>query len=153
MQLKQVEVRKHTGGKGEMKETNQAIAAVKREVQLSEWQRQIQERQEQGRTVDEWCIILGISKGTYYHRLRKVREYMCQRMGVMEAGASEETSRSAVVPIRVAQPKEKAATGLRCLTGSGIAGEKIYSSPVRTTSQDSPRQLKPYIRRLRYRIA
>lgn len=76
---------------------------------MSEWQRQIQERQEQGRTVDEWCISLGISKGTYYHRLRKVREYMCQRMGVMEGGASAERSRSAVVPIRVAQPKEKAA--------------------------------------------
>ena len=44
MQLKQVEVRKHTGGKSEMKETSQVIAAVKREVQLSEWQRQIQER-------------------------------------------------------------------------------------------------------------
>ena len=67
-----------------MNETSQAIAAVKREEQLSEWQRQIQERQEQGRTVDEWCISLGISKGTYYHRLRKVREYMCQRMGVTE---------------------------------------------------------------------
>ena len=92
-----------------MNETSQAIAAVKREVQLSEWQRQIQERQEQGRTVDEWCIILGVSKGMYYHRLRKVREYMCQSMGGMEAGASEETSRSAVVPIRVEQPKEKAA--------------------------------------------
>ena len=92
-----------------MKETNQAIAAVKREVQFSEWQRQIQERQEQGRTVDEWCISLGISKGTYYHRLRKVRKYMCQSMGGTEGGASEETSRSAVVPIRVAQPKEKAA--------------------------------------------
>ena len=136
-----------------MKETSQEIVAVKREVQLSEWQRQIQEGQEQGRTVDEWCIILGISKGTYYHRLRKVREYMCQRMGVMEAGASEETSRSAVVPIRVAQPKEKAATGFRCLTGSGIAESKKSSSPVRTTSQDSPRQLKPYIRRPRYRTA
>ena len=92
-----------------MKETSQTIAAVKREVQLSEWQRQIQERQEQGRTVDEWCISLGISKGTYYHRLRKVRKYMCQSMGGTEGGASEETSRSAVVPIRVAQPKEKAA--------------------------------------------
>ena len=92
-----------------MKETSQVIAAVKREVQLSEWQRQIQERQEQGRTVDEWCISLGISKGTYYHRLRKVRKYMCQRMGVTEAGTSEERSLSAVVPIRVAQPKEKAA--------------------------------------------
>ena len=92
-----------------MNETSQAIAAVKREEQLSEWQRQIQERQEQGRTVDEWCISLGISKGTYYHRLRKVRKYMCQRMGVTEAGTSEERSLSAVVPIRVAQPKEKAA--------------------------------------------
>lgn len=92
-----------------MNETSQAIAAVKREVQLSEWQRQIQERQEQGRTVDEWCMSMGISKGTYYHRLRKVREYMCQSMGGMKAGASEERSRSAVVPIRVAQPTEKAA--------------------------------------------
>ena len=92
-----------------MNETSQAIAAVKREEQLSEWQRQIQERQEQGRTVDEWCISLGISKGTYYHRLGKVRKYMCQRMGVTEAGTSEERSLSAVVPIRVAQPKEKAA--------------------------------------------
>lgn len=110
MQLKQVEVRKHTGGKGEMKETSQEIVAVKREVQLSEWQRQIQERQEQGRTVDKWCIRLGISKGTYYHRLRKVREYMCQRMVGTEGGAPGETSGSAaVVPIRVEQPKEKAA--------------------------------------------
>lgn len=65
-----------------MNETSQAIAAVKREVQRSEWQRQIQERQEQCRTVDEWFISLGISKGTYYHRLRKVRKYMCQSMGV-----------------------------------------------------------------------
>lgn len=89
-----------------MKETSQAIAAVKREVQLSEWQQQIQARQEQGVTVDEWCISLGISKGTYYHRLRKVREYMCQRMGVTEAGAPGETSGSAaVVPVRVAQQK------------------------------------------------
>ena len=82
-----------------MKETSQVIAAVKREVQLSEWQRQIQERQEQGRTVDEWCISLGISKGTYYHRLRKVRKYMCQSMGVTYfrwvAALSAEGNRSA----------------------------------------------------------
>ena len=65
-----------------MNESNQAIVAVKREVQLSEWQRQVQERQEQGIPVDECCASLGISKGAYYHRLRKVREYMCQQMGV-----------------------------------------------------------------------
>ena len=68
------------GGKGKMNESSQAIVAVKREVQLSERQRQVQERQEQGIPVDEWCASLGISKGAYYHRLRKVREYMCQQM-------------------------------------------------------------------------
>ena len=35
-----------------MNESSQAIVAVKREVQLSEWQRQVQERQEQGIPVD-----------------------------------------------------------------------------------------------------
>lgn len=92
-----------------MNEANQAIVAVKREVQLAEWQRQIQARQEQGVTVDEWCISLGISKGTYYHRLRKVRESICQRLGVMEEDVSGEPPQSAAaIPIRVPQPKEKA---------------------------------------------
>lgn len=93
-----------------MNESSQAIVAVKREVQLAEWQRQIQARQEQGLTVDEWCISMGISKGAYYHRLRKVREYMCQQMGVMEGSNPSETAQStAVVPIRTAQSREKAA--------------------------------------------
>ena len=91
-----------------MNESSQAIVAVKREVQLAEWQRQIQARQEQGVTVDEWCISLGISKGAYYHRLR-VREYMCRQMGLMEDGESGETSQSSsIVPIRMPQAKDKA---------------------------------------------
>ena len=93
-----------------MNEASQAIVAVKREVQLSEWQRQIQERQKQGLTVDEWCMSMGISKGAYYHRLRKVREYMCQQMGVMKGSNPRETDQTtAIVPIRTVQPKEKAA--------------------------------------------
>lgn len=92
-----------------MNESSQAIVAVKREVQLSEWQRQVQERQEQGIPVDEWCASLGISKGVYY-RLRKVREYMCQQIGVMEGSDPRETAQSTVVvPIRAAQSREKAA--------------------------------------------
>ena len=102
---------KHTGGKDQMNETTQAIVEVKREVQLAEWQRQIQERQEQGMTVDEWCASVGIGKGAYYHRLRKVREYMCKNMGLVESGEKkkEASQSSAVVPIRSPQPKEKAA--------------------------------------------
>ena len=97
-----------SGGKGKMNESSQAIVAVKREVQLAEWQRQIQARQEQGVTVDEWCISPGISKGAYYHRLR-VREYMCRQMGVMEDWELGETSQSSsIVPIRMPQAKDKA---------------------------------------------
>ena len=94
-----------------MNETTQAIVEVKREVQLAEWQRQIQERQEQGMTVDEWCASVGIGKGAYYHRLRKVREYMCKSMGLVESGEKkkEASQPTAVVPIRTPQPKEKAA--------------------------------------------
>ena len=59
---------------------------------------------------------IGNSKGAYYHRLKKVvnsREYLCQRMGVMEntekTGVATETTRSvAVVPIRTAPPNKKA---------------------------------------------
>lgn len=94
-----------------MNETTQAIVEVKREVQLAEWQRQIQERQERGMTVDEWCASVGISKGAYYHRLRKVREYMCKSMGLVESGEKkkEASQPTAVVPIRTPQPKAKAA--------------------------------------------
>lgn len=94
-----------------MNETTQAIVEVKREVQLAEWQRQIQERQERGMTVDEWCESEGIGKGAYYHRLRKVREYMCKSMGLVESGEKkkEVSQPTAVVSIRTPQSKEKAA--------------------------------------------
>lgn len=90
-----------------MNESSQAIVAIKRQVQLSEWQRHIQERQ--GLTVDEWCMSMGISKGAYYHSLRKVREYMCRKMGVMEGSSPREMAQStAVVPILTAQSREEA---------------------------------------------
>jgi hypothetical protein len=55
-----------------MYETSQATVEVKQEVKLSEWQRQIQERQKLGLTVDEWCMQMDISKSAYYHRLRRL---------------------------------------------------------------------------------
>lgn len=109
-----------------MNDSSQAIVAVKREVQLAEWQRQIQARQEQGVTVDEWCLSMGISKGAYYHRLRKVREYMCQQMGVMADGATRETSHSTtVIPIRAVQPREQAAIEMQL----GDLQIKFHESP------------------------
>ena len=92
-----------------MKETSQAIAAVRREVQLSEWQRQVQERQEQGRPVDAWCASLGIKQGHVLSSSAERFGHICvNRMGVMEGSDPRETAQSTVVvPIRAAHSQEK----------------------------------------------
>ncbi len=45
---------------------------------IAEWQRQIGERAVSGLTVEEWCAKQGISKNTYYYRMKKVKEYLAQ---------------------------------------------------------------------------
>ena len=77
-------------------EKTQTIAEIKEQVQLAEWQRQIQARQEQGLTVDEWCSSLGISQTTYYYRLRKVREHLCQATEMLPKSANEHQ----IIPIQ-----------------------------------------------------
>ena len=51
-----------------------AIRAIKAELRHREWREQIQECQNSGQTVTEWCSSNGIKLSTYYTRLRKVRE-------------------------------------------------------------------------------
>ena len=65
--------------KNEKQEKTQAIAEIKERVQFAEWQRRIEERQSEGLGVAEWCERQGISKGAYYYRLRKIREYPVQK--------------------------------------------------------------------------
>lgn len=56
------------------------IKEIKTELRHREWAEQIQECQNSGQTVKEWCKGIGISPSTYYNRLRAVREEMlsCQ---------------------------------------------------------------------------
>ncbi len=82
----------------------QTIADVKERVLLSEWQRQIEERQSGGYSIEEWCQMQGISKGCYYHRLRRVRKYLCQITGVLPKAPREKHSESGseqqIVPLK-----------------------------------------------------
>lgn len=88
--------------KNEGQEKTKAIAEIKKEVQLSQWQRQIEERQTAGLDVAQWCERQGISKTTYYYRLRKVREHLCQLANptVTEPMGAQEERR--IVPIHTA---------------------------------------------------
>ena len=51
-----------------------AIKEIKTELSHREWRGQIQECQNSGLTVKEWCSNNGINVSTYYSRLRIVRE-------------------------------------------------------------------------------
>lgn len=52
---------------------------IKQEVMHREWKEQIQECQSSGMTVKEWCESKGIKLGTYYSRLRVIREEKISR--------------------------------------------------------------------------
>jgi hypothetical protein len=62
--------------KTEQIHATQAIAAIKEQIQLEQWQKDIADRQTTGRSITAFCEEQGISKSTYYYRLRKVREYI-----------------------------------------------------------------------------
>ena len=57
---------------------------VAQQTRLSEWAQQVRECQNrpQGMKIDEWCQMHGITKATYYWRLRKVRETVLETVDV-----------------------------------------------------------------------
>ena len=86
--------------KKEKQEKTQAIAEIKEQVQFAEWQRQIEERQSEGLGVAAWCERQGISKSTYYYRLRKIREYICQLTGQQSVEKTKAEEKQQIIPIQ-----------------------------------------------------
>ena len=56
-----------------MESKTTTITSVRKEVQIQEWQKQIQAQQTSGLTVQQWYRENGINIKTYYYHLRKVR--------------------------------------------------------------------------------
>jgi len=54
------------------------ISRVQEEVKLREWSKKIQECKSSGLTVAQWCENNNLNIKTYYYRLRKVRESLCE---------------------------------------------------------------------------
>lgn len=79
-----------------------AITEIKEQIQLESWQKQIEEKQMAGLSIAAFCEQQGISKTTYYYRLRKVREHLCRSAGVLPELPSESPNEQQVVPIRMA---------------------------------------------------
>ena len=56
------------------------IAKVKKEVKVSQWAEMVRQRNESGLTVTDWCKENGINLKTYYYRLKRVRQAVCNKI-------------------------------------------------------------------------
>ena len=56
------------------------IAKVKKEVKVSQWAEMVRQRNESGLTVTDWCKENGINLKTYYYRLKRVRQAVCNEI-------------------------------------------------------------------------
>ena len=67
------------------------VGMVKKEVQMQNWSEAELARQESGLTVTQWCRQERISTSTYYYRLRKIRESLCEQIPVPVNEITEKT--------------------------------------------------------------
>ena len=58
------------------------IARVKKEIKLAEWAEMVKMRNASGLTVSEWCRQNGINLKTYYYRLKRMRQAVCNELEV-----------------------------------------------------------------------
>ena len=84
-----------------MNEMTQVISEVKAEVSREEWEQRILACQQSGMSVRSWCRENGVTTGSYYHYLRKLRESML--------------TEKEIVPLK--KPRPTASEGIRIESG------------------------------------
>lgn len=70
------------------------IARVKKEIKLAEWAEMVKMRNVSGLTVSEWCRQNGINLKTYYYRLKRMRQAVCNELEVHDIVPLEPVSES-----------------------------------------------------------
>ena len=87
-----------------MSKMTQSIVSVKREVQLEEWKQQVTACAGSGLSVRQWCAQEGIAPGTYYNRLRRVRECVLENE-IVPVSLQEPSHSSGKIEITTEQMK------------------------------------------------
>lgn len=54
------------------------IMKIKNKVRINEWSEMVKSCRSSELTVQQWCNLNGVNIKTYYYRLRKVREAICE---------------------------------------------------------------------------
>lgn len=53
------------------------ISKIKTDLLMREWAEMVRECRSSGLTVKEWCINNDVNIKTYYYRLKRVRDFIC----------------------------------------------------------------------------
>lgn len=73
-----------------------AITEIKSKVSLQEWQQRILDCQNSGMSVKVWCQENGISTGSYYFHLRKIRESVLEENRIVSLDPPKPVSSSGI---------------------------------------------------------
>ena len=73
-----------------------AITEIKSKVSLQEWQQRILDCQSSGMSVKAWCQTNGISTGSYYFHLRKIRESVLEANQIVSLDPPKPASSSGI---------------------------------------------------------
>ena len=88
------------------------IGSIKKELKHRKWQEMYETYLSSGKNVTEWCAENGISKKTFYYRLRQLRK------DVIETAEHHE-----IVPITAVPEQQKNTDSSIKIQGSGISIE------------------------------
>ena len=88
------------------------IGSIKKEIKHRKWREMYESYLSSGKTVIKWCAENGLSKKTFYYRLRQIRKNMI-----------ETAERHDIVPITAVPDQQKITDSSIKIQGSGISIE------------------------------
>jgi len=98
-------------------------------IRMQEWARQIQECQQSGMTIREWCEENGISTKVYYYRRKRAREELLDAAG---SGQALQVSSKALslpdAPVFASFSMPKGSKGAAATVRLGDHSVDIYNS-------------------------
>ena len=77
------------------------IAKVKKEVKLAQWAEMVKSRNESGLTVTDWCKQNSINLKTYYYRLKRLRQAVCNEIEQHDIVHIEPTAGTEIAAVKI----------------------------------------------------
>ena len=89
------------------------ISRIKTDLLMREWAEMVRECRSSGFTVKEWCDNNGVNIKTYYYRLKRVRDFICDSKLENNMDSSDLSVRQDIVPLPMGNKSDNDAQQIR----------------------------------------